>query len=47
MLATFGFLGGGAANTIVNAFKARVIAAGGTFEAKNCMVAQINELLSL
>jgi len=38
---------GGQANTIVNAFKARVIAAGGTFEATNCMVAQINELLSL
>jgi len=46
----FSFISGGAggeANTIVNAFKARVIAAGGTFEAKNCMVAQINELLSL
>ncbi len=42
----FSFISGGAANTIVNAFKARVIAAGGTFEATNCMVAQINELLS-
>jgi len=38
---------GGQANTIVNAFKARVISEGGTFEATNCMVAQINELLSL
>jgi hypothetical protein len=34
-------------NLIVNAFKARVLAGGGTFEAYNCMSAQINHLLSL
>ena len=38
---------GGEANTIVKTFKQRVEAAGGTFEAKNCMIAQINELLSI
>ena len=37
---------GGAANTIVNTFKQRVEAAGGTFEATNCMVSQINNLLN-
>ena len=34
-------------NPIVNAFKARVLAGGGTFEAYNCMSAQINSLLAL
>ena len=38
---------GGEANTIVKTFKQRVEAAGGTFEATNCMVQDINELLSL
>jgi ABC-type tungstate transport system permease subunit len=38
--------GGGAASIIVNAFKARVIADGGTFEAYRCMVDQINVLLA-
>jgi len=38
---------GGQANTIVNTFKQRVIAAGGTFEAGGCMVQQINHLLNL
>jgi hypothetical protein len=43
----FSFLGGGAASIIVNAFKARVIADGGTFEAYDCMVTQIDELLNI
>jgi hypothetical protein len=34
------------ANLIVDAFKARVEADGGTFEAYSCMVAQVNELLA-
>jgi hypothetical protein len=44
----FSFLGGGggAASIIVDAFKIRVEADGGTFEAYSCMVNQINELLA-
>jgi len=49
MLYPFGFFGSssGGARSIVKDFKTRVEAAGGTFEAFGCMVAQINELLSL
>jgi hypothetical protein len=49
MLAPFGFLGGGGgqATIIVDAFRDRVIAAGGTFEAFGCMVQDINHLLHL
>jgi hypothetical protein len=44
----FGFIsGGGAASIIVNAFKARVEAAGGTFEAANCMQTTITDLQNI
>ena len=31
--------------TIINAFKTRVLADGGTFEAESCLITQIQELL--
>lgn len=37
----------GVANPILSAFKARVAADGGTFEADNCFIANINGLINI
>jgi hypothetical protein len=45
----FSFLGGGVnvADAIVSAFQERVQSDSGTFEAYDCMVTQIDELLKI